>query len=531
MSNAAEVEMLIDERVHERRWWILAVLGTSLMIVIVGNTVLNVALPTLSAKLGASTSQLQWIVDGYSLVFAGMLFTAGALGDRFGRKGALQFGLLTFLGGSIFAAFTPYAWATITGRIIMGFGAAFIMPATLSILTNVFSAAERPKAIAIWAAISFGGAAIGPVISGFLLEHFWWGSVFLVNIPIITFALVAGFILLPKTRDPEQGKLDPVGALLSIAGLSALVYAIIEAPDHGWLSGTTLAFFAAALTLIGLFLAWERRVAEPMLDLTLFRNRKFSVAAAGITLVYFGMFGSFFLMAQYFQAVLGYSAFKAGLTNVPFALTIILVAPKSPRLIARFGANKVIAGGLISVATSQFLMTIVGINTPFLVLLPVFMLMSAGMANIVAPLTTSIMSAVPARKAGVGSAMNDTTRELGGSLGVAVIGSIAASRFTSKLKPSLSLLPPEVRSIGGRSVSAAVRTAAKVGGEPGKTFGEAARRAYMSGSHRASFVAGTVILCAAIVVYRLLPGRPGLTEPLPSEIREMSVESQRVTGA
>jgi EmrB/QacA subfamily drug resistance transporter len=504
VKSAADAEVSIMHDVHERRWWILGVLGTSLMIVIVGNTSLNVALPTLSKDLGASSSQLQWIVDGYSLVFAGMLFTAGALGDRFGRKGALQFGLMTFMAGSLFAAFTPHAWATIVGRVVMGFGAAFIMPATLSILTNVFSAVERPKAIAIWAAISFGGAAVGPVISGFLLEHFWWGSVFLVNMPIIAAAMIAGAVLLPKTRDPEQGKLDPLGAILSIGGMGALVYAIIEAPNRGWGSRTTVAWFAAALVCIVLFLAWERHTDEPMVDLNLFRDRRFSVSAGGIGMVYFGMFGTFFLMAQYFQVVHGYTAFQAGLMQVPFAATIIFVAPRTPKLMKRFGINRVAAGGLVAVAIAQFGMSRIDVTTPYLVILPIMMLMSAGMANIVSPMTTSIMAAVPLRKAGVGSAMNDTTRELGGALGVAVIGSIAASRFASRLKPSLAALPDSMRDTGGRSVSAAVRAGKSIGGDTGAAFANSARHAFMSGSHAASVVAGCMALAASMLVYRLL---------------------------
>ena len=511
MSTETEAELVISPEVHDRRWWILALLGTSLMIVIVGNTALNVALPTLSRELNASSSQLQWIVDGYSLIFAGLLFTAGALGDRFGRKGALQLGLLTFLAGSLFAAFTPEAWATIAGRVIMGIGAAFIMPATLSILTNVFSPAERPKAIAIWAAVSFGGAAFGPVISGFLLEHFWWGSVFLVNVPIIAIALVAGFILLPKSRDPQQGKLDPLGALLSIAGLSALVYAIIEAPNFGWGSSKTVTWFGLALVLIALFLWWERRVVEPMLDLTLFKDRRFSVASGGIALVYFAMFGTFFLMAQYFQAVHGYSAFQAGLMQVPFALTVILVAPRSPKLITRFGANRVVAGGLACVALAQLGMSLVDVATPYLVILPVMILMSAGMANIVSPMTTSIMSAVPLRKAGVGSAMNDTTRELGGALGVAVLGSVAASRFSSRLKPSVATIPDALRSDATRSVSAAVRAGKSIGGNVGNAYANAAKHAFMSGSHTASVLAACVAVLASVIVHRLLPGKDNST--------------------
>jgi EmrB/QacA subfamily drug resistance transporter len=495
----------LSETVFARRWWILTVLCTSLMTVIVGNTALNVALPTLSRELGASTSQLQWIVDGYGLVFAGLLLSAGALGDRFGRKGALQFGLVVFLAGTLLAAFTPHAWATITGRAVMGFGAAFVMPATLSILTNVFSAEERPKAIAVWSAISFGGAVFGPVISGFLLEHFWWGSVFLVNVPVITAALIAGYILLPKTRDPEQGRLDPVGAGLSIIGLGALVFAIIEAPNHGWLTTFSLTWFVVAAVAIAAFLWWERRVTEPMLDLTLFGNPRFSVASAGMTLVYFAMFGNFFLLAQYFQAVLGYSALIAGLAQVPFALTIILIAPRSPKLVQRFGPNRVVAAGLSLISLGLLAMSFVSVDTSYVGLLPRMLLLSSGMSLVISPLTTSIMSAVPLRKAGVGSAMNDTTRELGGALGVAVLGSIVASRYSSKLAPLLESLPADSRESAARSVSAAVSAGRSVGGETGAALARTARNAYVSGMGTALVVAALVVLCNVLIVYRLLP--------------------------
>src|SRR4051794_31555009 len=249
-SDAAGATADIPDDVYRRRWAILAVLCTSLMIIIIGNTALNVAIPTLSRDLDATTSQLQWMVDAYSLVFAGLLLTDGAIGDRFGRKGALQAGLLVFLAGSIFAAFSGSAGAVIGGRAVMGIGAAFVMPATLSILTNVFPPSERAKAIAIWAGIAGAGAAIGPIASGFLLQHYFWGSVFLVNVPIIAAALIAGMVLLPTSRDPQQGRLDPIGAVLSIAGLSALVYAIIEAPSHGWASTESLLWFGGALVIL-----------------------------------------------------------------------------------------------------------------------------------------------------------------------------------------------------------------------------------------------------------------------------------------
>lgn len=498
----------IDPAVFERRWKILAVLCTSLMVVIVGNTALNVALPTLARELGASISAQQWMVDAYGLVFAGLLLTAGTIGDRSGRKGALQFGLTIFLAGSLFAAFMDSAGGIIAGRAVMGFGAAFVMPATLSILANVFPPHERGRAIAIWAGISGGGAAIGPVASGFLLEHFAWGSVFLVNVPIIAVALVAGYVLLPKSKDPHPEKLDPIGALLSIAGLGALVYAIIEAPHWGWTSSTSIAWFAAALVLIAAFLVWESRIAAPMLNLRYFTDPRFGVAAGVITLVFFAMFGFFFLLTQYFQLVLGFSAFEAGVRQLPFAAVMMTLAPQSPKFAARYGANRVVAIGLCGVSAAMFLFTIAQVDTSYWAILPVVMMMAGGMALVIPSMTGSIMAAVPMGKAGVGSAMNDTTRELGGALGVAALGSIVASRYGDRLAPALGLLP------GGPTQAQAEQSlAGALLAAPQSTDPEAviliARESFVSGMHLAAVIAGFVALLAAAIVYRKLPaGNP-----------------------
>jgi EmrB/QacA subfamily drug resistance transporter len=505
-------QVAIDPAVFERRWKILAVLCTSLMVVIVGNTALNVALPTLARELNASISEQQWMVDAYALVFAGLLLTAGTIGDRYGRKGALQFGLTVFLAGSVFAALMDSAGAIVAGRAVMGFGAAFVMPATLSILTNVFPPHERGKAIAIWAGISGAGAAIGPVASGFLLEHLSWGSVFLVNVPIIAVSLGSGHLLLPKSRDPHPERLDPLGALLSIAGLGALVYAIIEAPHRGWGSGSSLTWFGVAIVLIAIFLMWELRNATPMLNLRYFLDARFGVASGVITLTFFAMFGFFFLLTQYFQLVLGYGALEAGVKQLPFAAVMITIAPQTPRLAAKFGVNKVVAGGLLGVSGAMFLYMIAQTDTSYWALLPVMMVMAGGMAMVIPSMTGSIMSAVPLGKAGVGSAMNDTTRELGGALGVAVLGSLVASRYDSRLGPTLNLLPTSLRSKAEESLAGALQASQDLGGQTGATVKDAARQAYVSGMHLAAIIAGSVALLASVIVYRKLPsGNPHAT--------------------
>ncbi len=499
----------IDPEVYRRRWWILAVLCTSLMIVIVGNTALNIALPSLARDLGASSSELQWMVDAYSLVFAGLLLTAGAIGDRFGRRGSLQVGLVVFLAGSVFAATGNAAWMVIVARIVMGVGGAFIMPATLSILTNVFPAHERAKAIAVWAGIAGAGAAIGPISSGFLLEHFWWGSVFLVNVPIIAVSLAAGLLLLPTSRDPDHGKLDPLGAALSMLALGSLVYAIIEAPDLGWGSGTSLAWFAGAAAALAAFFVWELRCANPMLDLHLFSDRRFGVASGGITLVFFAMFGVFFLLTQYFQLVLGYGTLEAGLKQGPIALVMMLIAPQTPRLAQRIGGNRVVALGLGFVACGLLLFSRLHIDTGYSVLLAPMLVMASGMALTMSPLTSSLMAAVPLGKAGVGSAMNDTTRELGGALGVAVLGSLVVSRYDSHLRPAVAGLDRTARATAESSLSGALQVAARLGPD-GAALRVAARQAFMDGMSTACVAGAAVVAVAAVLVYRYLPG--GQTE-------------------
>ena len=494
----------IDPHVHERRWLILAVLCLSLMIVIIGNTALNVAIPTLARELDASTTDLQWMVDAYALVFAGMLFTAGTLGDRFGRKGALQGGLVLFMVGTLLAAFADSSTTVIGARAVMGLAAAFVMPSTLSLLTNVFPPEERPKAIAVWAGISGGGAALGPIASGFLLEHFWWGSVFLVNVPVLVLALVAGKVLVPTSRDPEQPPLDIPGALLSIAGLSALVYAIIEGPLKGWSSTETVVTFAAAAVLLVLFALRELNARHPMLDLRYFRDRRFSAASGGITMIFFAMFGTFFLVSQYFQLVLGYSPLEAGLLQLPMGVVMMAVSPQVPRLVGRFGARTVVPAGLSTVAVGLFAFSLVGVDTlVWLVLLPA-LLLASGMALSMTPLTTLIMSAVPVTKAGVGSAMNDTTRELGGALGVAVLGSVVTSTYAGRLSGALEGLPDQARAVAESGLTGAFFVADEMGAG-GETLVAAAKQAFVDGLSLAAIIGGIVVALVAVLVRRGLP--------------------------
>lgn len=500
-----DVNHEIEPAIYQRRWAILAVLCTSLMIVIIGNTSLNVALPTLARELDASTSSLQWMVDAYALVFAGLLFTAGTLGDRFGRKGALQAGLVVFLAGTVLASTADSAGTVIAARAVMGFAAAFVMPSTLSILTNVFPAHERPKAIAVWAGISGGGAALGPVASGYLLEHFYWGSVFLVNVPMILAALLLGAFLVPRSKDPGEHPLDLPGAGLSIVALSALVFAIIEGPHKGWTSTETVGTFLLAVVAGLAFVRRERSTPHPMLDLQLFRDRRFSVASGGMTLTFFAMFGTFFLVAQYFQLVLGYSPLESGLLQLPMAFLMMGLAPQVPKFVARFGAHRVVPVGLGSVAVGMAVFSQVTTSSPLWFLYLSILPLAAGMALTMTPLTTLIMSSVPLERAGVGSAMNDTTRELGGALGVAVLGSLVTSRYASSLAGSVEQLPAVARDRASEGLAGALQVAERIGGEVGAQIQVAAQQAFVDGIGLAAMVASVVVLAAAVVAWFQLP--------------------------
>lgn len=491
-----------DPRVHDRRWAILAVLCLSLLIVTVGNSSLNVAIPTLSKELAATQSQLQWVIAIYSLVFAGLLFSTGAIGDRFGRKGALQAGLVIFLAGSAAAALATEMWQLIACRAVMGVGAAFIMPSTLSILVNVFPAHERAKAIATWAGVSGAGGSLGPLASGWLIGHFWYGAVFLVNVPIILGALVAGWLLVPKSRDPEQGKLDPVGAVLSIVGIVAVVYGLIEAPDSGWTSTTTLASFTVGVVVLALFVAWERRTDEPMLDIAYFRNPGFSTGTAGMILVFMAMYGVMFLITQYFQLILGYSPLGSAVRFLPMAPIMILVAPMTPRLAARFGANRTVATGLVLVAGALFAFRGLAVDTSYWFILACVVPMVTGIALAMSPMTASIMAAVPPRRAGAGSAMNDATRELGAALGIAIMGSVAASRYADAIAPLVTGLPGPAQEAARSSLAGAIGVATQAG-DPALLTG--AQSAFVDGVHLAVTVGSILSIVAATIVWRHLP--------------------------
>jgi EmrB/QacA subfamily drug resistance transporter len=503
---------------YERRWWILGVLCLSLLVIGLDNTILNVALPTLVRDLHATDSQLQWIVDSYVLVFAGLLLTAGSLSDRFGRRSALGVGLLVFGAGSIASAFASSASVLIGTRALMGIGGALIMPSTLSILTNVFPPNERGRAIGIWAGVSGLGIGIGPMVGGFLLDHFWWGSVFLVNVPVVIFAFVAGRLIVPNTKDPAAPRIDPLGVVLSISGLVTLVYAIIEAPNHGWTNPAVVAEFVVAAMLLVAFVWWELRTDHPMLNVRFFENPRFTAANISITLVFFAMFGSLFFLTQYMQFILGYTPLQAGLRTAPIALVMIVVSPVTGALVHRLGNKALVCIGMTVAAAGLLLMSRMTASSGYVHVLESMIVLASGMSLAMTPATESVMGSLPREKAGVGSAMNDTTRQVGGALGVAVLGSVFTSAYSSGLAHVLTRLPAQVAAEVESSVGAALGVAQRVGGTAGQGLAAVATQSFIHAMSRALVLGSAIALVGALVSLIWLPNR---AEPDAEELRRI----------
>lgn len=476
-----------------RRWAALAVLCASLLAIVVDNTIVNVALPTLARDLDADLSDLQWVVDAYTLVFAGLLLLAGALGDRHGRRRTLLVGLGVFGAASAWAAYAGGAGGLILARAVMGVGAAFIMPATLSLLISVFpDRRERAKAVGIWAATAGLGVALGPVIGGYLLDRFWWGSIFIVNVPLTLVAIVAGRKLIAESRDPVARRLDWTGAALSGAGLVAFAWAVIEAPAKGWTSAPVLGAGALAAVALSAFVVRQRRIAEPLLDLRLFANPRFTAASSTITVLFFALFGFLFASTQYLQLVLGYSPSAAGLRLLPYAGAMILFAPLSAAFAARFGTKGVVTAGMLLFASGLAVAATVTTGTGYGRLAIALVLMGAGMGLAGAPATESIMGSLPPSRANIGSAVNDTTRELGGALGVAIVGSIVSSLYAAQL---------------GAGVPAAARESLGAAVALDGAVADAAREAFAHAMSRASVVVALVAAFGAFVAWRHLPAR------------------------
>jgi EmrB/QacA subfamily drug resistance transporter len=478
-------------------------------------TLVNVALPTLVRELGATTSQLQWVVDAYNLVFAALLLTSGALSDRVGRKGMLLAGLAVFGTASVIGGFTTSPAQLIAARAVMGLGAAMIFPATLSLITNVFTGrAERARAIGLWGASAGIAIALGPIVGGWLLEHFSWASIFFAMGPVAAAAAALVAVSVPASKNPGAAGLDFPGLALSTAAMALLVFTIIEAPSYGWGSGRSIAGFVVAAALLAAFIGWERRARSPMLDVRLFRNMRFSAASGAVTVAFFTLFGFIFLMTQYFQFIRAYGPLSTGVHLLPVALSVGVGSVAGTQLAVRAGTKLVVTTGLVAMAAFYvWVAASTSATTSYSVISVQMVIYGLGMGLTSAPATESIMGAVSLRQAGVGSAVNDSTRLLGGTLGVAVIGSVYASLYSARLTAQLPAgLPGRISAVAHQSVGAAIAVAGRATATghaaAGQAIHAAATNAFLHGLAAGCLVAGFVAAAGAVLAVIFLPAQP-----------------------
>jgi EmrB/QacA subfamily drug resistance transporter len=504
----------VDPRIPRNKPLILVALLLAAFMINLDTTIVNVALPTLVRELHASTVQLEWIVDAYNLMFAALVLAAGNLGDRVGRKGVLLAGLVVFGASSFAGGLGNSPGELIAARAVMGVGAALIFPATLSLLTNVFTErGERARAIGLWGASTGVGIAVGPIIGGWLLEQSSWPSVFFALVPFAAAAAVLVALAVPTSRDPEAPPADRPGLVLSTAAMAALIYTIIEAPNRGWAAGLSIAGFALAAVLLAAFIAWERRVREPMLDVGLFRNLRFSAASGAVTITFFSLMGFIFVITLYFQFLKGYGPLSTGVRLLPVAILTGITSVLGTRLAVRSGTKLVVAGGMVSLAIGLAWASTSSTSTSYLTIAGSMVFIGSGIGLTSAPATESIMGAVSAAKAGVGSAVNDATRITGATLGVAVIGSIYASIYASRLAESLPAgIPGSIADSAQRSVGTAFGIAGQLdaAGQPGLAQGlhEAASNAFFDGFQIAVLVAVAITLVGAVAAAILIPSQP-----------------------
>jgi EmrB/QacA subfamily drug resistance transporter len=516
----------------QRRSLILASLLLAAFAINLDTTIVNVALPTLVRELHATNSQLQWVVDAYNLVFAALLLASGSLSDRVGRKGMLLAGLGLFGIASVAGGLTATPGQLIIARCFMGLGAAMIFPPTLSLISNVFTErGERARAIGLWGASAGVAIALGPIVGGWLLEQFSWTSIFFAMAPVAAVAAALVALTVPTSRDPHAPKTDYPGFVLSTAAMALLIYTIIEAPGQGWSAGRTVGGFALAATLLGAFIAWERRAREPMLDISLFRNPRFTAASGSVTVAFFSLFGFIFLMTQYFQFFKNYGPLSAGVHLLPVASSVGVASVLGTKLAVRYGTKLIVAAGLLFVACFYgWVAAVISPTTGYATIAAQMVLYGVGMGFTSAPATEAIMGVVPKAKAGVGSAVNDATRLLGGTLGVAIIGSVYASLYASRLTAALPAhLPGALAHAAHQSVGAALTVAGRLGaaGQAGlaNAVHDATAVAFIHGLSVGCLVAGGIAVAGAIMAAALLPAQPSqLPRPEP-EASSRAVEA------
>jgi len=515
---------------HPRRWQILGILILAVFGVSLDNTVLTVALPTLARDLGASVSQLQWMVDAYILIYAGLLLVAGALSDRYGRRLMLVIGLGLFGAGSAAAPFVTNPDQLIALRGFMGVGAALATPSTLSIVADVFADDERPKAIAVWSTVGALGMVLGPILGGLLLDNWAWPVVFVINVPIVIVGIVATLLVVPESKAPGRIPLDPVGALISVVALVSLVYGIIEEPTLGWTDPLIAGSFALTGLLAIAFIAWERRVAHPMLDVSLFRNRRFSAASLSVTLSFFALNGAMFFLTLYLQQVKGLSALETGVRFIAIALGVAIASSLAAPLTIRYGARIATGLGLGVVAVGMAMFSTLGTGSGDLQIMGVLFVASVGLGLAMTPATDAIMGALPREKFGVGSAVNDVTREVGGALGVAILGSVFSAGYAQRMAPVVSSLPIGAADVARESLAGAATVAGQLAGTAGSTLLDAARTAFVGAMGTTSLIGVGFAVLGAIVALAFLPARAAKTvEGVAAERAFTALDAQPLT--
>jgi EmrB/QacA subfamily drug resistance transporter len=499
------------ETIQRRRWVILGVLIVGLMAIVIDNTVLNVALKTIAEPhggLGASQSQLEWAINSYTLVFAGLLFTFGVIGDKIGRKRMLMIGLAMFGIASLLSAYSRSPEQLIFARAAMGLGGAAVMPQTLSIISNVFEPKERAKAIGLWAMAVGIGIAIGPVLGGVLLDRFWWGSVFLINVPVTIVGLIAAAILIPESNNKGAAKIDYVGVLLSVVGLVLLVFGIVQGGDgNPWLSVGVLGPIFGGLAVLGLFAWWEARIEHPSLDVRLFKDRRLSASVGALALVFFGMGGVFFFTSFYLQNVRGYTPLDAGLLTVPFAVGQLLLSPRSAKLVRQYGAKVVGATGMIVMAAAIAGYATLGVHSPIWILAVLFAIQGAAIGAAMPAATAAVMDVLPRERAGSASALTNTARQVAVALSVAVLGSILAEFYRNKLNPTAAHLPAGLRGTATSSITSTQAIAQQLG-KAGNFLLDPANSSFVYAMRFATLTAAALALVGGLVVLRWMPGKP-----------------------
>jgi EmrB/QacA subfamily drug resistance transporter len=494
------------EKQRKRRGAVLRVMCLALMMVVAAVASLNVALPGIARDTGASQTQLQWIVDAYALAFAALLLPAGAIGDRFGRKPILALGLTLFGMASLAAIFAHTPDELIALRVVMGVGAAFVMPVTLSVITTIFPPEERGKAVGTWVGVAAGGGVIGLLVSGLLLEWLSWPAIFGLNVVLATVALAGTLAIVPQTRESRPPRLDPVGTLLSVLALAALVFGIIEGGERGWSDGPVVGALVAGAAALALFVLWELRRREPMLDPRNFLRRGFGAGSLSVSVQFFAAFGFFFLALTYLQLVLGFSPLKASAALLPMALVVIPLSRVAPALAGRVGVRIAGSTGLALMATGFVVLSRLEAGSSYWAFLAGLVPFGAGMALAGAPATTAIVASLPREKQGVASAVNDVSRELGGALGIAVLGSVMNSAYRSSIASATATLPPEVAGRATSSLAAAQQVGRQLGAQ-GQQLALQAQSAFVDGLDRSLLVGALTLLLGAAFVALRAPGR------------------------